>query len=269
MEFIPDCQAAKNIIRDKRFHEYSQAYICTNEDLRMSMKYIPKNCNRALVVAASGDHPLFCSLFGAKHVDTFDISYNAKCIMDIKTAAIECLDYSEYFDLLLNLWWKNDVKDIQNMDIVSENLSSIEFKYLCSMKGYRLFNQGAFFGESDECMLTEQEYEKLRGIIKEPYNFIMADIMNLSDKLTSSYDFMHLSNIFDYVDKPKDQFDVLSSLFKHVNIGGRILIEHITDSAWQKNPFLVGKAARTRDVFKDWRFRKYGGNISCFERVRG
>ena len=78
MDFVPDCDVANKTIRCGEFSRYSEAYVITNEDLRESMGFMPKKCNHALTVAASGDHPLFASLYGAKHVDTFDISYNAK-----------------------------------------------------------------------------------------------------------------------------------------------------------------------------------------------
>jgi len=42
------------------YSSQSEAYKQTNEDLRSAMRFMPKNCNRALTVAASGDHPLWC-----------------------------------------------------------------------------------------------------------------------------------------------------------------------------------------------------------------
>ena len=88
MDFVPNSNIAYNCLRKGVFSQYSRAYVITNEDLRYSLQFMPKETNRALTVAASGDHPLFCSLYGAKYVDTFDISYNAKCVMDIKVAAL-------------------------------------------------------------------------------------------------------------------------------------------------------------------------------------
>ena len=267
MEFVPDVALARvNSLYYGGFHTYSRAYICTNEDLRNSMKYVPKNCNRALVAAASGDHPLFCSLYGAKDVDTFDISYNAKCIMDIKTAAMRYLGYSDYLDLLRNLCYTKDIKNVEDMDVVSENLSQIEYNYLCAMQGHRLFSHGNWYGEDNDGALKKKEYEKLQKVIKKPYNFILTDIDDLSTHLTGKYDFMHFSNIFDYADETSDQFDIIFPMLNYVNVGGRIVIQHLCDLPWTKNPFLDIDGGK--EAFENWTFFKKKGDVSIFERVR-
>ena len=71
--------------------------------------------------------------------------------------------------------------------------------------------------------LTALEYQKLQGIVNKPCNFIMSDIANLGAYLTEEYDFIHLSNIFDYISK-QDRFDILEPLLNHVNVGGRVVI---------------------------------------------
>lgn len=80
MKFVPDIDRAKKQVIYSYFSEYSPAYVVTNENLRTIKDFMPQNCNRALTVAWSGDHPLFCSLYGAKYVDTFDVTINAECI---------------------------------------------------------------------------------------------------------------------------------------------------------------------------------------------
>jgi hypothetical protein len=274
-DFIPDCNKAKDCLSRGIFNEYSAAFVVTNESLRMAMEFLPVNCERALVVAASGDHPLFCSLYGAKHVDTFDISYNAKCIMDIKTAAVECLDYSEYLDLLVGLSNNcRDVARVPNMNKISKNLSSIEFKYLCSMKGYRLFLYGIQKTQKSPVLPTESEYQKLQEIVNGTYSFTMTDITNLNGKLTQSYDFMHFSNVFDHIRKPQQHFTIIEPLLKHVNVGGRVLIQqfcrnHCNDEAFSTD---IIRDCFKSGVLKDWRFTKISDDgvrfLNVFERVR-
>ena len=167
-ELIPNIHEAKKTT-DHYFSAYSRAYIVTNEDLRLSMKYMPENCNMALTVAASGDHPLFCSLYGAKHVDTFDISYNAKCLMDIKTAAMKRLNYLEYLDLLEALYNNEDIIHVHNIDKISNELSIIERCYMRSMRGFALFGRGGWDGKGNSCLPKRQEYQKLRELVKQPY----------------------------------------------------------------------------------------------------
>lgn len=303
MEFIPNVDEAKRFVHSYGFFSnYSAAYIITNEFLNDSMQYIPKNCNRALVTAASGDHPLFCSLYGAKHVDTFDISYNAKCIMDIKTAAMKCLNHSEYLDLLCNLYDCRDVTRVPNMDKIANNLSSTEYKYMCSMFGYALFSNRQLRDKNDKFLISQQDYEKLQKIVKKPYNFTMTNIGRLGTHLTESYDFIHLSNILDYMEGSAYRFLIVSRLFNHVNVGGRIISANMRGKKWPDSfptaeieksiegykdslnrytnvdDFLKESMVKSkqeleqmRQVFKNWRYNKitdFVDDIVVFERIR-
>ena len=273
MEFVPDASSAKLYWLSEDFHTYTRAYINTNENLHISMEYMPKNCKRALVVAASGDHPLFCSLYGAECVDAFDISYNAKCLMDIKVAALSCLNRDQYSDLLDDLHVKNDICDVCYMQEISKKLSPQQYKYLCEMEDYPVFQRGRradIFGYNDSGgrVLSVAEYQKLQEIVKEPYNFILTDIADLSTHLTGTYDFMHFSNIFDYILKQK-RFDVLEPLLNHVNVGGRIVIQHMgkrNRNVWKVSPIPIKTIFS--DVFWDWRFKKCKNRISVLERGR-
>ena len=222
MEFIPNIDEAKKYIQSSSFSRYSNAYLVTNEDLHASMKYMPVNCNRALTVAASGDHPLSCSLHGAKYVDTFDVSYNAKCIMDIKTAALRCLSHSEYLDLLKNLYECCDMSCVPNMNKVNNFLPRIEYNYLWSMRGYPLFCHDTKDVKYNSWVPNQHEYTKLQKIVDKHYDFIMEDVVNIGDCITNPYDFMHLSNVFDYV-RSGDYGKVILSLVQHVNPGGKIV----------------------------------------------
>lgn len=261
------------------FDKNSHAYIVTNEDLRSAMELMPQNCKRALTAAASGDHPLFCSLHAALHygttitVDTFDITPNARAIMDVKTAAIQCLNRGEYIKLLAKLRHSDDILNEPYMNKVSKKLSDEEYKYLYSQKGNRIFNKGFWIEMGNGCFYLpiDSEYQKLQEITKEPYNFIQTDIANLSSHLTGTYDFMHLSNILDHVDK-SEHWDILSALSKHVNVGGRIVSYALFKSSQfseDSNKELVSK------ILKDWRYHVKTvafwddiNDIFVFERVR-
>lgn len=298
MDFIPDVSIAKKGVQKDVFFQYSMAYVVTNENLRESMQFMPVNRNQALVVAASGDHPLYCSLYGAKHVDTFDISYNAKCIMDIKTSAMKSLTHSEYINLLRELSETRNVKDVPNMDKISKFLPPIEWKYLCEMNGYRLFSNSKV--TSDKFLVSNEEYEKLQEIVEKPYNFIMTDLASLSAHLTKSYDFIHLSNILDYVYDQGNKFFTIYPLLKHVNVGGRIICYQMIGESWLfEHPIeyfqkaLVNLKDGLKDYgfnldkdmlkiyeediikvqrmcdseFKNWNYKVFG-NVIAFERIR-
>jgi len=267
-EFVPNIDEAKKCIQSNRlFSEYSSVYVVTNEDLRLSMKYMPKNCNKALVAAASGDHPLFCSLCGAKHVDTFDISYNAKCLTDIKVAALKHLDHTEYLDLLEQLHYCYNVMKISYMDKILQELTPVEIMYLDSMNRFKLFDKSEWKGKNNPRLPSEQEYQIFQKIIRKPYNFIMSNITTLSTCLVGKYDFIHCSNIFDYILIRDFQTTILSNLLEHVNVGGRILIQHLATNPWQKTRFNESDLD-FHEILRKVRFRQCDGEVSILERIR-
>ena len=271
MEYIPNVDEARTAVRYHMFSRYSSAYISTNESLRTSMKLMPVNCERALVVAGSGDHPLFSSLYGAKHVDTFDISYNAKCLMDIKNIAIHCLSRSKYFKLLDGLLLAENIQKVPNMKKVLEKLPETESEYLYSMNGCFVFNHSGGRGVhgvmGDLFQPNDKEYARLKKIVPESYDFIWSGLDELSGLLTQTYDFIHLSNIFDYIRDPDDQTKILSDLLQHVNVGGRIVIQHLCVCPWASAPAPMNVRSSKRNA-KNWKFSKFYGDISMFERIR-
>jgi len=245
------------------FNVNSAAYITTNEDLRSAMHFMPKKCNRALTVAASGDHPLFASLFGAKYVDTFDITFNAKCIMDIKTTALNCMNRDEYTSLLQDLYdlskegcVLSGQKIAKKLPIPTEDIDFMNTKSgLCIV------------GTFDKYRLPMAlEYKKLQKIVKKPYKFFHTDIQSLGRELTESYDFIHLSNIFEHMQvSQKQQSKIIISLMEHVNVGGRILFQHLIWKPWKRPPIPEKLCPTHGDT--DWRFVQID-MISIIERLR-
>lgn len=265
-EFLPNYKIAReNMLprgfKFRSFSTYSNAYIITNENLRRSMQYMPKNCENALVVAASGDHPLFCSLYGAKHVDTFDISYNAKCIMDIKVAALQILGKTEYWNLLCDLYKAHDIFEVKNMARISDLLSPVVFDYLWAMSHEPIFTNGCAPICNKDYAPTVKEYNKLRKIVKKPYDFMLSDISQLWFKLPTNYDFIHLSNILDYCPEDKRK-DVIESLLSHVRVKGTILMH---------DQLKVGTRQACEEIANsnsNWKYHNRGCSINTLTRTR-
>lgn len=256
------------------YDEKSHAHITTNEDLRMVLGFfMPKDCNRVLTVAASGDHPLFCSLYGAKHVDTFDITQNAKLIMDIKIAAIGLLNRDEYARMLENLWWRDDALTAPFMDKVSEKLPASEYEYLCSMRGTRLFNKDTWDGRDSKYLPNVFEYKQLQKIIKQPYKFVQTDIVNLSAHLNQSYDFIHLSNIFDHINNPELHWDIIQPLLKRLNVGGRLVSYSLFGYPKQFSKDSMKNTKLIESILKDYNLKCYltgltnMDTLTVFERI--
>lgn len=222
---VPDAKIAKLYVFGAYFAKYSSSYIVTNEDLRHALGFMPPKTENALVVAASGDLPIFATLCGAKNVDTFDISYNAKVIMDIKTAAIHTITYPEYKQLLRKMFWSDDFTSIENMSYIIPQLPPAEQKYIADMRGYPLCQNG-LAPDDKQCptFLTSAEFYNLRKKLPKSFNFIWSDIRELGGKLAKKYDFVHLSNILDYLGL-SESVNTLRALIKHTRPNCTICME--------------------------------------------
>lgn len=219
---MPNIEYAKKHLVEHGFSPYSTAYVATNEDLRTVLQYMPNGTERALTVAASGDHPMFIKLYGAKHVDTFDISFHSRLIMDIKTRALSLLNHEEYHQLLKDLYESKDIVNVKNMLKIIATLTPFEQKYIKEMGKQRLFSKP--INPLTLPLPTETEFQKMQQVINKPFNFIWSDIQTLHKKITKTYDFIHLSNVFDYITTYQQCINVLNSLVPYTVPGCSICI---------------------------------------------
>jgi hypothetical protein len=199
------------------------AYTISNENQRWATNAVRGAA--VLTVAGSGDQALFYKLSGAKFIDTFDITYNAKVIQDIKSAAIKHINRVEYIKLLENLHFANgelSISLLQKYDIwnslTKESREAIE-NHAKDM----LFMCGLSAHSYPENIPTEKEYAKLKSSLNKHFNFIWSEISDLSKKLTRKYDIINISNIFDYIRNANNQRDILKDLSEHLKTNGRIL----------------------------------------------
>lgn len=241
------------------FSKYTPAYIVSNENVHdVVQRFMPKQTHNALTVAASGDHPLICKLYGAKNVKTFDISYNAKVLMDIKSAAVPILNIGEYSNLLENLYKKPRLLSVPQMDKIMPRLTPVVRQYIRDTNGVRLFSKG--FGPQSymRYALMPTEYKTLQSKLTKSFDFTWSDITDLN--LYEMYDFMHLSNVMDYV-QYDDLAPILKKMQKHVNIGGRIVIDSLVDR--YTRIWLMDAVSKQND----WNIYTYT-HVSVLERIR-
>jgi hypothetical protein len=199
------------------------AYTISNENQRWATDAV--RGASVLTVAGSGDQALFYKLSGAKIVDTFDITSNARVIQDIKVSAIKHINRDEYVDLLEKLHYANgelSISLLQKSEIwdslTKESREAIEnhtkdMLFVCGLSAH-------FYSEN---IPSDTEYEKLKSLLNKPFNFIWSDLCDLSAKLTRKYDIINISNIFDYVNDGQAQAKILNELSKHLKNNGRIL----------------------------------------------
>ena len=230
------------------FYDYSAAYIVTNEDLRWINSRVSPAGADVLSVAASGDHPLFYKLAGARHVDTFDISYCAKVIMDIKCAAMMILNRDEYVNMLGHLYTARRVSDIAHMRRVIDYINPETRAFIQEHDTCKMFGHGIHPRYYADTMLTHDEYDALKSNGPHRFDFMHIDLNRVAEKLNRMYEIINLSNIFEH----ETNIDVIRHgicrLSEHLNPGGVIIVQHSpTINAPQYNIY-----AQLAQDFKSW-----------------
>ncbi len=231
-EYVPTWQKIARARRDikisdaecnmNNFGQYSPAYPTTNEDWRFAMSELNPVGKSVLTVTASGDQPIAFAISGATKIDTFDTSYFARVIMDLKTSAIQTLDHGQYGQFVSELRDTKSVRDIRGYDKIATVCPKQTIVVARQMAGCKIFNAGT--GTCSEYMPTDQEYNIAKQKITGPMNFIWSDLQNLCRELNQEYDIIYLSNIFEYFTSKKKISSVLHSLYPFIKNGGEIML---------------------------------------------
>lgn len=203
----------------------NRVYSYTNENIKSYLNNFDFNDkNSALSVLSSGDQVFNLIHNGIINIDTFDSNYLTEFYsLGIKKAMILKYDYKDflhkYLDLLLGyysiykesifiekllpymdnryaMFWNDLVKF--NYDLQSNNsdkrllISDIVTKKFIMKDRIKLYNN---------YLSSNENYEILKdNLLNSKINFSCLDILDISNKFNNKYDFILLSNIFDYLD---------------------------------------------------------------------
>lgn len=213
----------KNVIQP--FSKFSPAYVLTNEDIRWISGLTQAKGIRVLTVAGSGDQPMFYRMHGAKEIDTFDISFCSKAMIDIKNSAAHKLRYEEYVNLIQDLYKSDDISKIPNIQNILSEIPNDSLTFIQQMKNYLIFANGLNPCEYKNFILTKKEFEQMRSRTSTPFNFIWTDIDNLHLHLTKKYNVINLSNIIEYMTDKDKIYQTLINLRKHLKPNGCIIVQ--------------------------------------------
>ena len=228
--------------------EYSHAYVVSNENLRHTTGLTRDMGRKVLTVAGSGEQPLFYTLNGATQIDTFDISYCARAIMDIKTQAIKSgMPYEQYKQLLTDLHNAPSASQVKGISSILPRIPAHSAKLIRGMDGYRIFGNGLRPEYYATEMISADEYATLQKKLSGHFNFIWSNVADLHTHLTTEYDVINLSNIFEWV--PELIQPTLQKLRNYVRPGGYILAQTGCSIPISKNMAAYVKASK---AFKEW-----------------
>lgn len=202
--------------------EFTPAYTITNENWRWARAQTA-GAQNVLTVAGSGDQALTYKLTGAKNVDTYDITKCAHMIQDIKTTAIQMMPRDQYTQLMRELHYSHEPMNLVSLAHVMKHMPAATVDEMRTNASKIDFGAGCPIDSYPENQFTDAEYAKLKTLVKQPFHFINSDIETLHTKLTTEYDLIDISNIFDYGMDGTAQANILGSLIKHLRIGGCIV----------------------------------------------
>ena len=223
----------KNIVLNPAdsYSRYCLAHAVTNEDLR----FVNSVCNprdaKVLTVAASGDQPISFAMNGAQSVNTFDITFAAKVIMDIKCAALKQLGHNKYLCLVYQLCdGQNNIDElVSKYDLVLPDDTN---QFIELTKGQNLIWNKIYRASP---LPNSNEYEKMHASVVSPFNFIWSDLGKLSGELHGKYDIIYLSNIPQCSEDRKNTIRIIRNLTKHLHQNGKIVINSLATRSSMDN----------------------------------
>lgn len=227
-QFVMDYDAARaqyGRTHWDRATEFGPAFLITNESLSESLKMYPVCLDDVLTVAASGDQAMYYAMMGAKRIDTFDQTFAAKAVMDVKTSVIHQMQRWQYVEFLNELFREQragkNLLSVNGMGRVMSQIPKDSAEFISKLADCRIFGRGypplvgrGYIPKADEYAVMQ---EKVRG----PYNFIWSDITDLHTKLTKKYDVINVSNILEWIDV-KDAVPTIKNLYPFLKPNGYI-----------------------------------------------
>lgn len=204
------------------FAAFSPAYLVSNEDLRSAMNMLQPRGADVLTVAGSGDQPIFYKLYGANNVDTFDISYAAKVMMDVKTAAIQKLNNGQYRQMLNGINTARGIADVPEYKTIQSICPVDSQEFIRKMHGVEYYMRGGLWSDSAP---FASEYDVLKKSVNGNFNFIWTDLDNLAGRLNTKYDQMYLSNILQYGCSVQRVSRIANDLADCLNPRGQIMLQ--------------------------------------------
>lgn len=188
---------------------FRSVYPFTTENIAGYMGDLNLKGKKIITVTGSGDHVINAISRGATDITTFDINPLTKYYLDLKLATIKNFSYHNYLYTFLYRGIDLNSKQISKFDMPDdsknfwlEKLSIFNDSWFALRKSPSIFNVELIDPNLvSQCNLYFDEYiydEIKKKLNKVNISFIQTDLKELS--LKNQYDYMFLSNIFDYAD---------------------------------------------------------------------
>ncbi len=239
----------------------------TTENIAGYMKKLDLENKKVITVTASGDHILNLVVKGCKYITAYDINLLAQKYAELKLAGMRQLDYKDFlkvflyetsdtlkYEIIKSLELEQEISDYWITELKRHNNNGLELRKSI------LFNTKYFNPASkikQNLYLDEENYQKTREKLSSiNINYINTDIKDL--KLSSSYDYMFLSNISDYL----NQMFTNNYLEKYANLLNQFSVENIYFAylydIYNKTPrSIIDNISEVKKVFRNMQIEQF------------
>lgn len=253
--------------------KYSSLYLFSNENIGGFTKKLSFKNNKILTVCSSGDQAFNLIYNKAKEIDLFDINIFTKYYFHLKKSAIEVLNYNDFINFFFPKIINNIIFNFETYLKIRNNFTDESIKSFWDYIFFHYSSTDIYYSNlfltiensknnimmANDYLKNEHNYNKLKLLLKnKTFNFYNIDIFK--DKLNNNkkYDFIYLSNIFDYLyinnklEYAKKIKEIILNLTKTTNKNGIIAISYLFlyyDDFYEKIDNL--KSQEFKETFND------------------
>lgn len=230
------------------FSKISQVYPFTNELMKQYNDLIDFNDKKILTVTGSGDQVISAMMRGASEIDTFDCNKLTYYHLFLKLAAIKALSYEEFLDFYTfgkeekpQKKKKEHYKKIRDFLVKSDIVNYWDNFFKLSNDYFSYFFLGVCGAPKAKSHAVEYINDEAFNNAKDKIHFNVLfkniDVNLLPYVYDKEFDFINLSNIFNYVnDIQFFGFMIDKLLNKNVTDEGSILAGYVWDESNKEMP---------------------------------
>lgn len=234
-------------------------YLSSNEQLDIYFPMMNLEGKKVATVGSSGDQVLNALFYGSKDVTLIDANVLSQAFIEYKMALIKTLSFEEFLYVMFNdrslFEWRvyskishllsNETKALFDpIMLMQEEVnydSYLDYDKFSDLKIFTGVVNNLPHTEFSEFYHSPEAYYRLQNIlINQDFKlkFIVSRLEDFAERLPEKYDFISLSNIYDYV--PRFKFNIaLKKLYnKKLNDGGTIQFQYLFEDSilWKKRP---------------------------------
>lgn len=205
-DVIKTAYALKNGVSQRSVYNWhAPVFLFTNENIPGYLSQINDVADKnILTVTGSGDHAFECLVRGAKRVDTFDVNYLQRHVLELKSKMIKHLPYLSFMHFFFNeadFFNRDIIKPIWHKFTPALKIFLNKYYKMRDRSLFRYRTAQSIFYDIDKISYINDvtAYSYLSHIMPDKIGFTHTDLMNIANRCNTVYDTILLSNISEYM----------------------------------------------------------------------